>query len=235
MAANPTVRPDAAPLSWLALTPGLGPTRARKLAEHFGSAESVFRASLTELEACGLHAAAAQAIATGKSAALAQEELGKAADAGAHILTLDDPAYPPLLRQIYDPPVVMYVRGNVDALSAPGITVVGTRHPTPYGVGMAERLSCDLANNLGLVITSGMAPGVDTAAHRGALMGKGKTIAVFGTGIDVIYPRENQKIADSILATGGALVTEFPVGAFPAPQNFPIRNRIIRSPGQVIQ
>jgi len=121
----------------------------------------------------------------------------------------------------------MYVRGNVDALSAPGITVVGTRHPTPYGVGMAERLSCDLANNLGLVITSGMARGVDTAAHRGALMGKGKTIAVFGTGIDVIYPRENQKIADSILATGGALVSEFPIGAFPAPQNFPIRNRII--------
>jgi len=121
----------------------------------------------------------------------------------------------------------MYVRGNVDPLSAPGIAVVGTRHPTPYGVGMAERLSCDLANNLGLVITSGMARGVDTAAHRGALMGKGKTIAVFGTGIDVIYPRENQKIADSILATGGALVSEFPVGAFPAPQNFPIRNRII--------
>jgi len=229
MAANPAVRPEAAAPSWLALalTPGLGPTRARKLAEHFGSAESVFRASLTELEACGLHAAAAQAIATGKSAALAQEELGKAADAGAHILTLDDPAYPPLLRQIYDPPVVMYVRGNVDPLSAPGIAVVGTRHPTPYGVGMAERLSCDLANNLGLVITSGMARGVDTAAHRGALMGKGKTIAVFGTGIDVIYPRENQKIADSILATGGALVSEFPIGAFPAPQNFPIRNRII--------
>ena len=229
MAANPVDRPDAAALSWLALalTPGLGPTRARKLAEHFGSAESVFRASLTELEACGLHAAAAQAIATGKSAALAQEELGKAADAGAHILTLDDPAYPPLLRQIYDPPVVLYIRGAVDPLSAPGIAVVGTRHPTPYGVGMAERLSCDLANNLGLVITSGMARGVDTAAHRGALMGKGKTIAVFGTGIDVIYPRENQKIADSILATGGALVSEFPVGAFPAPQNFPIRNRII--------
>jgi len=229
MAANPAIRPDGTALSWLALalTPGLGPTRARKLAEHFGSAESVFRASLTELEACGLHAAAAQAIATGKSLGLAQEELGKAADAGARILTLDDPAYPPLLRQIYDPPVVMYVRGNTDVLSQPGIAVVGTRHPTPYGVGMAERLSCDLANNLSLVITSGMARGVDTAAHRGALMGKGKTIAVFGTGIDVIYPRENQKIADSILATGGALVSEFPIGTFAAPQNFPIRNRII--------
>ena len=216
-------------LSWLALalTPGLGPTRARKLAEHFGSAESVLGASLTELEACGLHAAAAQAIGTGKSAELAQEELKKAADAGARILTLDDSSYPPLLRQIYDPPVALYVRGNADALSAPGIAVIGTRHPTPYGVGMAERLSCDLAASAGLVITSGMARGVDAAAHRGALMGKGNTIAVFGTGIDVIYPRENQKIADSILATGGALVSEFAIGTFAAPQNFPIRNRII--------
>ncbi len=220
---------DTVALSWLALalTPGLGPTRARKLAEHFGSAESVFQASLTELEACGLHAVAAQAIGTGKSAELAQEELKKAADAGARILTLDDPAYPPVLRQIYDPPVALYVRGNADVLSAPGIAVIGTRHPTPYGIGMAERLSCDLASNLGLVITSGMARGVDTAAHRGALMGKGKTTAVFGTGIDVIYPRENQKIADSILATGGALVSEFAIGTFAAPQNFPIRNRII--------
>jgi DNA processing protein len=229
MAAKPVIRPDDAALSWLALalTPGLGPTRARKLVEHFGSVENVFQASLTQLEACGLHAAAAQAIGTGRSAALASEELSKAADAGASICTLGDPAYPPLLRQIYDPPVVMYVRGNLEVLSQPGIAVVGTRHPTPYGTGMAERLSCDLANNLGLVIISGMARGVDTAAHRGALMVKGKTIAVFGTGIDVIYPRENQKIADSILATGGALVSEFPVGAFAAPQNFPIRNRII--------
>jgi DNA processing protein len=229
MTAHAATGSETAALSWLALalTPGLGPTRARKLAEHFGSAEKVLCVTLTELEACGLPAPAAQAIGTGKSAARALEELGKAADAGAHILPLDDPAYPPLLRQIYDPPVAMYVRGNVDALSALGIAVVGTRHPTPYGVGMAERLSCDLANNLGLVITSGMARGVDTAAHRGALMGKGRTVAVFGTGIDVIYPRENQKIADSILATGGALVSEFPIGAFAAPQNFPIRNRII--------
>ena len=228
MAANPVIEPQAAALGWLALalTPGLGPTRARKLVEHFGSVAEVFRASLTQLEACGLHAAAAQAIGTGKSAALASEELKKAADAGAKIITLDDPAYPPVLRQIYDPPVALYVRGNAETLSLPGIAVVGTRHPTPYGTGMAERLSCDLAN-LGLVITSGMARGVDTAAHRGALMAKGRTIAVFGTGIDVTYPRENQKIADSILATGGALISEFALGTFAAPQNFPIRNRII--------
>jgi DNA processing protein len=228
MSAPATAKSEAATLSWvaLALTPGLGPTRVRKLAEHFGSAENVFHASLTELEACGLHAAAAQAIGTGKSSDLAREELKKAGELGARIVTLDDPEYPPLLRQIYDPPVVLYVRGSFEVLSKPALAVVGTRHPTPYGTGMAERLACDLAN-AGLVIISGMARGVDTAGHRGALIAKGQTIAVFGTGIDVIYPRENQKIADGILATGGGLVTEFPIGTFAAPQNFPIRNRII--------
>jgi DNA processing protein len=130
------------------------------------------------------------------------------------------------LRQIYDPPLALYVRGEVSVLSSPGIAVVGTRHPTPYGIGMAERLACDLAAR-GIVIFSGMARGVDTCGHRGAVSGKGKTVAVFGTGIDVIYPRENRKLSDQILALGGALVTEFAVGTFAAPQNFPIRNRII--------
>jgi DNA processing protein len=217
-----------APLHWLALalTPGLGPTRTRKLAQHFGGIENVFRASLTELEAAGLPAHSAQSIATGKSLELAQEELIRAATAGAQVIALEDPAFPPQLRQIYDPPVALYVRGDASLLTQPGIAVVGTRHPTPYGIGMAERLSADLAGR-GLVIISGMARGVDSYAHRGAFMGKGKTIAVFGTGVDVMYPRENKKIADEILATGGALVSEFAVGTFPAPQNFPIRNRII--------
>jgi DNA processing protein len=121
---------------------------------------------------------------------------------------------------------VLFVRGDVGQLSKPGIAVVGTRHPTPYGSGMAERLSTDLAAH-GLVIISGMARGVDTASHRGALAAKGKTMAVFGTGIDVPYPKENTRLSEQILAMGGALVSEFPVGTFPAPQNFPIRNRII--------
>lgn len=220
--------PETRQLQWLALalTPDLGPTRARRLVEHLGGVEQVFRASLTELEAAGLRAPAAQALGTGKSLALAGEEWSRAAQAGAQIVALDDPAYPPRLKQIYDPPVVLYVRGNVAALSGPGIAIVGTRHPTPYGLGMAERLACDLSNR-GIIIISGMARGVDTAGHRGALVAKARTVAVFGTGIDVIYPRENKKIADSILAMGGALVTEFPVGTFAAPQNFPIRNRII--------
>jgi DNA processing protein len=114
----------------------------------------------------------------------------------------------------------------VDALARPGIAIVGTRHPTPYGIGMAERLAGDLAAR-GLIIFSGMARGVDTAGHRGAIKAKGKTVAVFGTGVDVIYPRENKKIAEGILELGGALVSEFPLATFAAPQNFPIRNRII--------
>lgn len=215
-------------LHWLALglTPGLGPTRVRRLVEHFGSVAAVFQASLTELEATGMLAISAQAIATGKAQELAQEELGKAAAAGAQIITLDDAAYPAQLKQIYDPPPQLYVKGCADALARPGIAMVGTRHPTPYGIGMAERLAADLAGH-GLVIFSGMARGVDTASHRGALTGKGCTVAVFGTGIDVPYPKENTRLSEQILASGGALISEFPVGTFPAPQNFPIRNRII--------
>ena len=215
-------------LQWLALglTPSLGATRVRRLVEHFGSVAAVFRASLTELEATGMLAVSAQAIATGKSLELAQEEGTRAAAAGARIITLDDPAYPTQLKQIYDPPVALYVRGSVEALARYGIAMVGTRHPTPYGSGMAERLATDLAAR-GLVIISGMARGVDTASHRGALAAKGTTIAVFGTGVDVPYPKENSRLAEQILAMGGAIVSEFPMSTFPAPQNFPIRNRII--------
>jgi DNA processing protein len=157
---------------------------------------------------------------------LAHDEIAKAAAAGIECVTLDDAAYPARLRQIYDPTLVLYVRGNVSALSQPGIAVIGTRHPTPYGIGMSERLSCDLATR-GLVIYSGLARGVDTAAHRGAVSAKGKAVAVFGTGVDAVYPKENSRLAEQILSLGGALISEFPLGTFAAPQNFPIRNRII--------
>ena len=215
-------------LEWLAisLTPGLGPTKARKLIEHLGSVEAVFRASLTELEATGIQAVSAQSIATGKSAELAREEMARAAAVEVTVISQEDPCYPPRLKEIYDPPLVLYVRGNPELLTKPGIAMVGTRHPTPYGSGMAERLSCDLAAQ-GLVIISGMARGVDTASHRGAITAKGKTLAVFGTGVDVIYPKENSRLSEQILAFGGALISEFPMGTFPAPQNFPIRNRIL--------
>ena len=213
---------------WLALslTPGLGPSRIKKLTEQYGTAERVFQASLTELEATGMRAVSAQSIATGKSLELAQEECGKAIEARAKIISLSDPEYPSRLKEIYDPPVILFVKGSVEVLAQPGIAMVGTRHPTPYGSGMAERLSTDLAAR-GLVIISGMARGVDTMSHRGAIAAKGKTIAVLGTGIDVMYPKENTRLAEQIVALGGALISEFPVGTFPAPQNFPIRNRII--------
>jgi DNA processing protein len=215
-------------LEWLALaqTPGLGATRARRITELFGSIEAVFRASLTELEATGMQAASAQSLGTGRSLELAHDEWARAVAAGVTIIGCEEPAYPSQLKQIYDPPLVLYVRGDVSAVSQPGVALVGTRHPTPYGTGMAERLSCDLAAR-GLVIFSGLARGVDTAGHRGALMAKGKTVGVLGTGIDVIYPKENSRLTEQMLACGGALVSEFPIATFPAPQNFPIRNRII--------
>ena len=215
-------------MQWLALalTPGLGPTRARRVIDFFGGVQALFRASLTELEAAGLRAISAQSLGTGRSMELAQDELGKAAAADAQIIALDDPRYPAQLKQIYDPPLILYVRGDDAVISQPGIALVGTRHPTPYGSGMAERLACDLAAR-GVVIFSGMARGIDTAGHRGAIAAKGKTVAVWGTGVDEVYPKENKRLAEQILALGGAIISEFPIGTFPAPQNFPIRNRII--------
>ncbi len=223
-----TIDKDETSLQWmaLALTPGLGPTKARRLVELFGGLQSIFNATLTELEAVGIRAVAAQSLGSGRSMELAYDELGRASAAGIFVISLDHPDYSPMLRQIYDPPLVLYVRGDVALLARPGIAVVGTRHPTPYGTGMAERLACDLAAR-GLIIFSGLARGVDSAAHRGAISAKGKTVGILGTGIDVIYPKENTRLADQMLALGGALVSEFPLNTFPAPQNFPIRNRII--------
>jgi DNA processing protein len=121
---------------------------------------------------------------------------------------------------------VLWALGDVKLLSRPAIAIVGTRHPTPYGTGMAEILARDLASRR-MVILSGMARGIDTAAHRGALAAKGSTVAVWGTGIDVIYPKENKSLAENILVAGGAIISEYRLGTFPAPQNFPKRNRIL--------
>lgn len=227
-AVSRSATPDIAALHWLALslTPAMGPIRGHRLVQRFGGVERVFVASLTELEAAALPAVSAQSIALGKSYSLAEEEFMKAREVGAEIIAFEDERYPARLKEIYDPPLALYVRGDAALLSQPSLGVVGTRHPTPYGIGMAERLSNDLASR-GLVVVSGMARGVDTHAHRGALNGKGKTVAIWGTGVDVPYPRENKRIAEAILAGDGALVSEFPIGTFAAPQNFPIRNRII--------
>jgi DNA processing protein len=213
---------------WMALvlTPGMGATRSAKAVQRLGGAERVFTASLTELEATGMPAKAAQFIADGRAMRAAEDEIKRVADAGGSFLTRDDEAYPERLLEIYDPPAVLWIRGEVALLARPGIAVVGTRQPSIYGAGMAEILSRDLANRR-LTILSGMARGVDTAAHKGAIEAGGKTVAVWGTGIDVIYPKENKKLAESIVSSGGTIVSEYPMGTFPAPQNFPVRNRIL--------
>ncbi|MGC9197803.1 MAG: DNA-processing protein DprA [Acidobacteriaceae bacterium] len=219
---------DEARLAWLALTlaPGMGPTRSARAVRRLGAAEHLFAASLTELEGLGMPAEAAQFCFDGRARAAAVEEAERTAKQQAMWLTLDDPDYPAGLLEIFDPPTVLWVRGNLKLLNQPGIAVVGTRQPSPYGAGMAEKLSRDLALR-GLVVLSGMARGVDTCAHKGALDAAGATVAVWGTGIDVIYPKENKRLAEEIVAKGGAIVSEFPLGTFPAPQNFPIRNRTL--------
>jgi DNA processing protein len=221
-------RLDVARMAWIALTltPGMGPTRIWKAVEQLGEAERVFEASLTELEGLRMPAKSAQFLFEGKARAAAEDELRRVEEAGGSLLTPADEAYPERLREIYDPPTALWIRGDSKLLARPGIAVVGTRNPSPYGAGMAELLSRDLANRR-LVILSGMARGVDTAAHKGALDAGGKTVAVWGTGIDVIYPKENKKLAENIVASGGTIVSEYPLGTFPAPQNFPIRNRIL--------
>ena len=214
-------------LYWLALrlVPGLGARLAGKLLERFRTPLAVFRASRTELEGAGLSGAVAQSIASGCTFDDAAGQQEKMAAAGAQAIPLTDPRYPPLLREIYDPPVLLLVRGRVELFERHMLAVVGTRRPTPYGLAVAERLGADLAR-AGLVIASGMARGIDTAAHRGALSVNGDTLAVFGCGVDVVYPSENRKLAAE-LATKGLLVSEFPMGTTAFPQNFPIRNRII--------
>ena len=215
-------------LAWLALTltPGMGPTRCRRAVRGLGEAGRLFTASLTELEGVGMPAEAAQFCFDGRARAAAIEEEARVNEQRASFLTPEDEAYPERLLEIYDPPPVLWIRGNARLLNRPGIAVVGTRQPTPYGSGMAEMLSRDLARR-GMVIMSGMARGVDSCAHRGALEAGGATVAVWGTGIDVIYPKENKKLAEQIVAQGGTIVSEFALGTFPAPQNFPIRNRTL--------
>ena len=215
-------------LGWLALalTPGLGARMAGKLLREMGSPDAIFSASLTELEAQHLHAAVAQAIHTRRPLSDAAKELAQAQALGVRLLTWDEPEYPERLREIYDPPPLLYVRGNIDLLRRHLISIVGARRPTPYGNHMAERLARDLADR-GLVIVSGLARGIDSSAHKGALSAAlGATIGVLGCGIDVVYPKENKKIFAE-MEQRGAIISEFPMGTFPAPQNFPIRNRVI--------
>jgi len=214
-------------LHWLALKliPGLGTRTSGKLLDRFRSPQAIFRASRTELEGAGVSGAVAQSIASGCTFedAVAQQE--KMAESGAELVTIGDPRYPQPLRDIFDPPIVLFCRGRVELLQTLGLGVVGTRRPTAYGIAVAERLSADLAH-AGLTIVSGLARGIDTSAHKGCLGAGGETVAVLGCGVDIVYPSENRKLYSEIAAKG-LMVSEFPMNSTAFPQNFPIRNRII--------
>src|SRR5258708_10702404 len=217
-----------ASLSWLALalTPGLASRLSARLLREFGSPEAVFRAPLPRLKACNLPGPVAQAVFKKQSFKRAEKELALTRRIDrCRLLNWTDPEYPQTLLQIYDPPVMLYVRGDAEVLNLPSISIVGTRRPTLYGTQMAERLGRERAAR-GLVVVSGMARGSDAIGHQGALAVNGRAIGVLGTGINVCYPKENRKLYDKVLERG-AIISEFPLGTHPAPENFPVRNRIV--------
>jgi DNA processing protein len=209
----------------MALVPGIGARRGNQLIEKLGSARAVFDCSRRELEGLGLSGSVAQSVASGCSFDEAIAQMDRAKALGIHLIPLDSAHYPAALRTIADPPLVLFAKGNLALLENPCIGVVGTRRPTTYGKAVAARLSRDLSE-LGLTVASGMARGVDTAAHVEALRGRGKTIAVFGCGVDLIYPAENKALAAEI-AAHGLILSEYPLGSPAYPQNFPVRNRIV--------
>jgi DNA processing protein len=168
----------------------------------------------------------ARAIQSKRAHKEAEEELVQVRKLGCRLLNWDEPEYPQRLLEIYDPPPLVYVRGDASVLNRHSISMVGTRRPTPYGIQIAERLGHDLAER-GLTIISGMARGIDSLAHQGACRAShGAPVGVLGTGVDVIYPKENKKIFAEV-EKRGALISEFPLGTHPAPENFPVRNRVV--------
>lgn len=209
------------------MTPGVGPRAATKLLERFGSAEAVFGARRSELEHLRLRPETIESILRREFHEKAAEELELLRAGGGDVLVLDDGVYPALLREIADPPIVLYVKGNwEECFEAPCLAMVGSRKCSTYGQNAAEMLAKDLAGR-GVTVVSGFARGIDASAHRGALAGKGRTVAVLGTGLDMAYPKEHRKLAEEIVAGGGCLVTQFPLGTPPLKDNFPYRNRII--------
>jgi len=214
---------------WVALnmTPGIGPRAGAKLLERFGSAEAVYGATRPELERLRLLPESVDSIIARDRLANAEAEIERVKKLGADLLILDDGVYPSLLREIFDPPITLYVKGTwEECLNQPCVAIVGSRRCSTYGQNAALMLARDLAQR-GVTVVSGFARGIDAAAHRGALEGGGRTVGVLGTGIDQVYPRDHRKLADEILEGKGALVTQFPLGTPPVSENFPYRNRII--------
>lgn len=209
------------------MTPGVGPRAATKLLERFGSPDGVFAARRTELESLRIRPETIESLMKRQFESAATVELERVKELGGDILILDDGSYPPMLREIADPPITLYVKGDWQAcFEQPCVAVIGSRMCSTYGQNAAEMLSRDLASR-GICVVSGLARGIDSAAHRGAIRAGGRTVAVIGTGLDSIYPKENAKLVDEIVASGGAVVSQFPLGTPPIKENFPYRNRII--------
>jgi DNA processing protein len=210
----------------LNMVPKLGPVRLRRLLDVFETPQRILVAKSSELRGVeGIGPEIADSIAHWESLVDLSAELGRIADFGAHVVTQSDAGYPPLLREIHNPPIVLYVWGELLERDRHAISIVGSRKTSHYGLECAKKLSYQLAY-AGLTVVSGLARGIDTAAHQGALAAKGRTVAVLGSGLGCLYPPENQALAEKI-ATSGAVVTEFPMSVSPDTQTFPQRNRIV--------
>ncbi len=207
------------------LVRGIGPARLRALLDHFGDLERAWKAEAEELKEAGLDQRSLESLLATRKMISLEEEVAKVARAGAEVIPWDDPSYPPRLAQIHNPPFLLYVKGEIVPQDEWAVAVVGTRTPRPYGRQVVEQIAGDLARN-GITVVSGLARGIDSLAHQAALDAGGRTIAVLGCGIDIVYPTEYANLAKAI-ASNGALVTEYPLGTPPEGGNFPARNRII--------
>ncbi len=210
----------------LNMIPQMGPVRLRRLLDAFDSAEKILLARSSQLaQVNGISEALAEKITRWENYADPTAEIQKARNLGARIITAEDDEYPPALREIHDPPIVLYVLGRITERDRNAVAVVGSRRASHYATESAKKLSFQMAY-AGLTIISGLARGIDTAAHQGALAAKGRTLAVIGAGLAHIYPPENAELAGRI-AESGAVISEFPIETKPDRQTFPIRNRIV--------
>jgi DNA processing protein len=209
----------------LSLVPGIGPKSFFKLLDHFGTPKNALRAPRSALERVpGLGAVVVEALRRGCKPEL-EEALPLIEKHEVTVVTFNDPAYPERLKHIHTPPPLLYIKGDLLSADRNAVSIVGSRRATHYGKMVADRLAGDLARR-GITVISGLAYGIDTAAHKGALAAGGRTIAVLGCGVDVIYPRANSKLYQQIISSG-ALMSEFPMGCQPDPAFFPVRNRVV--------
>lgn len=209
----------------LSRVPDVGPGRMHRLLRHFGSLAAAWNASPAAWRDAGLEPAVSKALERQRRQSDPQQELARLSAAGIAVLTWTDEDFPPLLRQIPSPPILLYVRGSLADSDQLAVAIVGTRNATAYGRSVTRRLATDLAVS-GITVVSGLARGIDAAAHRAALDAGGRTLAVFGCGLDIIYPPEHRRLADQVAAQG-ALISEYPLGRRPAADQFPVRNRLI--------